>query len=331
MECSRQGKCVQHGKDLTADDFRKGPRGPASESFFKTCCYCRGKQPVAPATPRSQRGIQDCAQCGFTFRTPHFRDNRQRLRLTCETCRQGSQIIAQGSNESDPEIGQKRMERPPNSPNIGIGSTPSSLRAQSRQRTRAPSPSPARPVPPPFEVETRRPVRMRRAPQLPYATQPTPPSNLQPPPIPARPREDRHAGQKRCSVCRTWQDIANFAKTVPDDYYLSCLTCREGQRARYHAQQREQQSSPMGSSTSDTFLAIPPKVDNLESTCITEEAITCIQGFHQKLEAEAIETCENCNEAWFGMDMRGDKCAKCRKDPKKYTAENQMDPGELFG
>ncbi|EIW68980.1 hypothetical protein TREMEDRAFT_62696 [Tremella mesenterica DSM 1558] len=39
-------------------------------------------------------------------------------------------------------------------------------------------------------------------------------------------------------------------------------------------------------------------------------------------------TCTYCKERWFGMQVEGGRRTRCRANPAKWTAENNMDPGK---
>lgn len=66
----------------------------------------------------------------------------------------------------------------------------------------------------------------------------------------------------------------------------------------------------------------------------------CIENFQEALLSKKLEFCLRCRERWFGMKLtRGGVCDRCRRvdssvagDPSSpflYSADNQMDPGDV--
>ncbi|KAJ7268302.1 hypothetical protein C8J57DRAFT_959435, partial [Mycena rebaudengoi] len=43
-----------------------------------------------------------------------------------------------------------------------------------------------------------------------------------------------------------------------------------------------------------------------------------------------VETCGSCHERWFDLQVKDEKCARCRSktNPTKYQESNQMYPGD---
>ncbi|KAF1941633.1 hypothetical protein EJ02DRAFT_422920 [Clathrospora elynae] len=89
-------------------------------------------------------------------------------------------------------------------------------------------------------------------------------------------------------------------------------------------------------------LHVPDPVLDLNSdTWQDDPALTnrnweLLQGFHEKLDSEQLETCSQCNERWFRMGLNDDIiCSGCIKAdhgldddmPFLYSAENNLDPG----
>lgn len=329
MHCSRGGRCQGRHANLNADHFRKAGHGPGSTDFFKTCCFCRKVSPIPLATPRSRRANVDCIVCGFTFATPSFRDARNRLRNTCQSCLDQQQSQPAPTTPGTAATGLIRS-RPVATPDGHP--TPGTQRGAPRPRQEVVSPTPRRnqDLPP---TELGRPTRARRPPQLPYATPPSPPPGLAERHAAqslAPPRFDRHAGQSRCYKCKTWKAQSEFYQLGEGSRRLkTCSTCREASRAAYHRRQQSPTASPIMEASNDAFLPIPATPDNLEENCLSQAAIECIGNFHSAMAAETMETCENCKERWFGLDVREGRCSRCRIDGEKWTSSNCMDPGEV--
>lgn len=54
---------------------------------------------------------------------------------------------------------------------------------------------------------------------------------------------------------------------------------------------------------------------------------TCIEEFRRAEEAIQMEHCPSCHKAFIDLDVKGGKCRHCRQS-EKYTAANNMDPGD---
>lgn len=54
---------------------------------------------------------------------------------------------------------------------------------------------------------------------------------------------------------------------------------------------------------------------------------TCIQNFRRAEDAIQMEHCTSCNKSFIDLDVKGGRCRHCRQS-EKYTAANNMDPGD---
>jgi DNA polymerase II large subunit len=51
-----------------------------------------------------------------------------------------------------------------------------------------------------------------------------------------------------------------------------------------------------------------------------------IDNFRTKAQQITMGECTSCKEKWFDLKIVDGKCSKCKSN-KKFTAENNMDPG----
>ncbi len=159
------------------------------------------------------------------------------------------------------------------------------------------------------------------------------------------------AGRRWCSSC---QKQVSQDECVDADGVLraTCNHCRARRRARYHdqAQRRaeaprdedinedipDEQEQPEGVDTieDDYFDNDPAWMDvNIpEEQFLTTSEAQHFETFKAKLDDLKLESCDECNERDFKMDIRNAKCHRCRADRpnpvRKFCAENSITPGE---
>ena len=124
----------------------------------------------------------------------------------------------------------------------------------------------------------------------------------------------------------------HFAGKADGGFYRQCKDCRAVGRAAYRRRRGSVSTSESDhdahSSRPAPFLHISQDPDNLDDQCLSSEVIDCIHDFHAALNEERQETCENCNERWFGMNVQDGLCARCRSSGHLWGADNHMDPGK---
>ncbi|KAJ6453300.1 hypothetical protein C8R47DRAFT_924255, partial [Mycena vitilis] len=75
------------------------------------------------------------------------------------------------------------------------------------------------------------------------------------------------------------------------------------------------------------------------SNPLTEPAVSAadkilMQNVRDKIMRIELESCGSCHERWFDLDVRDEKCEKCRargEQGSKYKDNNAMNPGLLPG
>jgi hypothetical protein len=95
----------------------------------------------------------------------------------------------------------------------------------------------------------------------------------------------------------------------------------------------------------DAFAVRDPPLDIStedwrDDPALTKRDYQLLNGFHEELDQECLETCARCEEKWFHMGLNNDRvCSSCQKADKNldgdedmpflYSAANEMDPGPV--
>jgi hypothetical protein len=263
-------------------------RSAAGGRLVKTCCYCRGL-PAPPVPPR----------------TP-----------------------------SRPQ--RKRQDPPSRVADPATGFTPSTSRAQAAPH-RPVSPSPNQPAQieniPDLTHVADRPTRIRRAPRHFDSTPPEAP----PPPAPV-PRQPRIPGPPRpppttrkCSGCHRRLEFVHFSDDHGHRIYRTCSTCRHRTREAHSSSAApSSQAAPSSPGPPDVQPSPPPlqPSTDLDALFLEQDRIDLINSFTQRLDQIHMQHCGDCKERWFDILDKHGKCQQCKRKPGKFTAANNMDPGE---
>ena len=95
------------------------------------------------------------------------------------------------------------------------------------------------------------------------------------------------------------------------------------QQTKQQPQQRSSQDSGVGGA--DTRAESPAGM-------LSESDRNLLKKFRKKVDKFEHTLCPTCNESFPSIELRKGKCIRCHKEnlPKRFTAENNMDPGEVL-
>ncbi len=91
-------------------------------------------------------------------------------------------------------------------------------------------------------------------------------------------------------------------------------------------EQNVQETDQRNNHNSDTHVRLQ------SATTISEEEISMLQDFWKKMDDICYKLCNVCNERIPSMTINKEMCKRCYSDnntPKKFLAENNMDPGDV--
>jgi hypothetical protein len=153
--------------------------------------------------------------------------------------------------------------------------------------------------------------------------------------------------------CTTGNHEASRCQFIDDNgrTYSSCLHCRRsidlGVRMGVNRAMQDDgdditPSQAIRDARRSTLQDSDPPMDPTDPATLSNPALSerdwqFVKDFQRDLDRDNLETCNCCHERWFGMCLVNNVCAQCRRldrglqvdEPRFFSAENQLDPGDV--